>query len=292
MYRSILILLALVFLTCCQTQTNIVSNVPGRDANEIVVLLQNRSIDAVKTPAPAAAIGGAAGAELLWNISVPSSQVTEALGVLNQAGLPRIKGSSLLELFGSQGLVPSDMQDRIRYQEGLSAQLATTIRKMDGIIDANVQITFPTENESTAPFTASVYVKHRGIMDNPNSLIITKIKRLVASALPGLTIDNVSVVADRSLLTDIRSDLPNQFEEGKGYTSVWGIILARDSLSHFRLVFYAFLVLIFILFSALAWLIWKFYPLINHYGYRSLLHPEPYTEIPIQKAEPEVTEEV
>ena len=51
--------------------------------------------------------------------------------------------------------------------------------------------------------TASVYVKHRGILDNPNSLLVTKIKRLVSSAIPGLEIDNVSVVSDRALYADI-----------------------------------------------------------------------------------------
>jgi len=88
------------------------------------------------------------------------------------------------------------MQDRIRFQEGLSQQLANTIRMMDGIVDASVQITFPQgdDEEHRPPLTASVLVKHRGILDNPNSLVVTKIRRLVASSLPGLEVENVTVI--------------------------------------------------------------------------------------------------
>src|SRR5690606_25821018 len=112
---------------------------------------------------------------------------------------------------------------RIRYQEGLSAQLATTIRKMDGIIDANVQITFPTDEEKEKELTASVYVKHRGILDNPNSLTITKIKRLIASSVPGLTPENVSVVTDRALYADITLEPLQQLEEQRDFTTIWSI---------------------------------------------------------------------
>lgn len=263
--------------TGCQTNTTIANNIPDRDANEIVVLLHSRGIQAEKHPAPVSAVGGGGTAELYWDIAVPSQQITEALSILNQMGLPRVKGTSLLDLFGSQGLVPSDLQDRIRYQEGLSSQLASTIRKMDGIIDANVQITFPRDEETTKTLTASVYLKHRGILDNPNSLTITKVKRLVASAVPGLTPENVSVVSDRAPYSDIAFEpLQQHMKEGE-YLSVWGIAVAKESLSRFRLVFYAFILILFILASALAWLIWKLFPIIQMKGGPgSLLQPEQY----------------
>lgn len=263
-------------LSGCNSRTTIANNITERDANEIVVLLNSKGIEAVKSPAPVSAIGGGSAA-LLWDINVPSSQITEALSILNHAGLPRVKGTSLLDLFGAQGLVPSDLQDRIRYQEGLSEQLATTIRKMDGIIDANVQITFPQEGEERA-LTASVYVKHRGILDNPNSLIITKIKRLVASAVPGLTTETVSVVADRALYADISLESPEQkMLEEKDYVSIWGMVIAKDSAARFRTVFYTFIILLFILICALLWLVWKLFPVIQRKGgFKSLFHPEQF----------------
>lgn len=263
-------------LTACHSRTIIVNSVTERDANEIVVLLNSKGIEAVKTPAPTSAIGGTTGQQM-WDINVPASQITESLAILNHAGLPRVKGTSLLDLFGTQGLVPSDLQDRIRYQEGLSEQLASTIRKMDGIIDANVQITFPQEGEER-PLTASVYVKHRGILDNPNSLTITKIKRLVSSAVPGLTTETVSVVADRALYADISLESPEQkLLEEKDYIAIWGMVIAKDSAARFRAIFYTFIILLFLLICALIWLVWKLFPIIQRKGgFKSLFHPEQF----------------
>lgn len=258
----------------CNTQTNVVNGVTERDANEIVVLLASKGIQAKKTQA-AAGIGGSTEAAK-YDITVSAGQITEALSVLNQVGLPRVKGTSLLDIFGTSGLVPSDMQDRIRYQEGLSEQLATTIRKMDGIIDANVQITFKEEGDQEKGLTASVYVQHRGILDNPNSLAVTKIKRLVSSAVPNLTAENVSVITDRALYADLALQPTQQLEEGN-YVSLWSVHVAKDSVTRFRLIFYAFIILLFLLACTIAWLIWKFWPIIeSEGGTETLFYPRPY----------------
>jgi type III secretion protein J len=269
-----LVLVLPLLLTGCHTNTTIANNVPEREANEIVVLLASRGIAVEKTPTPAATTGGAAPKEQTWDISVPASQITDAIAVLNQAGLPRLKGTSLLDLFGSQGLVPSDLQDRIRYQEGLSEQLANTIRKMDGVMDADVQITLPSADEPNKTLTASVYVKHRGVLDNPNSIIVTKIKRLVSSSLPGLTIDNVTVILDRALYADITYP-PNKDGgcAGKEYASIWGVHVSRDSLGLFRAIFYSFIILLFIFLALLMWMFWKFYPVLEaEGGFKALLN--------------------
>jgi type III secretion protein J len=267
----------LLFLVSCQTNSMLVDNISDRDANEIVVLLNSKGIMAQKVAAPRATTGGAAATAQFWNIMVPAAKLTESIAILNDAGLPRVKGTTLLDLFGTAGLVPSDLQDRIRYQEGLSEQLATTIRKMDGVLDADVQITFPQSDEDNKnPLTASVYVKHRGTMDSPNSLLVTKIKRLVSSSLPGLSIDNVTVVTDKAAMADVTQNAECLAEE-KSYVSLWGITIGRDSVGLFRLIFYTLLILLFLLLAALLWLLWKLWPLIEREGGpRTLLDPEPY----------------
>lgn len=278
LFRLFTILLFVFCFCCtsCQSQTKIVNNISARDANEIVVLLNSRGIQAQKTPAVTSAVGGATTTEQMWDISVPSNQITEALGILNQAGLPRTKGTTLLDLFGSQGLVPSDMQDRIRYQEGLSEQLASTIRKMDGILDADVQISFPRDEEEKQPLTASVYIKHQGVLDNPNSLIVMKIKRLVASAVPGLTVDNVSVITDRATFADLSlSPTNSEGVEEKEYVSIWSIVLTKESAARFRLIFYTFILLLFLVVCTLIWMVWKFFPVIqSRGGFKFLFNPE------------------
>ncbi|MFN0065771.1 MAG: type III secretion system inner membrane ring lipoprotein SctJ [Chlamydiales bacterium] len=269
-----LVLLLPLLITACNTNSTIANNLSEREANEIVVLLRSKGIEAFKVQAVATGVGG--GGDKTWDIQVPARSITDALAVLNSSGLPRVKGTSLLDLFGTQGLVPSELQNKIRYQEGLSEQLANTIRKMDGIIDANVQITLSQDDdEEKQEMTASVYVKHRGILDNPNSLLITKIKRLISSAIPGLKTDNVSVVADRALFADITLEqiqMGEQFE----YVSIWGVTVARGSTALFRTILYIFILVIFLLACLIAWLGWKTYPVIRRNGWRSFLSPQPY----------------
>lgn len=280
-----LIVLGLFFtFSGCDTRTTIVNSVSEREAIEIIVLLSSKNIAATKIPGPTTA-GGAGTAQPLWDVTVPSSQITEALTVLNQYGLPRPKGTSLLDLFGNPGIVPSDLQDRIRYQEGLSEQLAMTIRKMDGVIDADVQITFPREDEEPKKaMTASIYIKHKGILDASNNLLVTKIKRLVSSAIPGLTPDNVTVVTDK--VPSHENQLPScdsQTDVERGWVSIWSIVIAKDSAVRFRVIFYLFIFALFLLASVLTLFIWKFFPLISDLGRKKLLRPEQITRESLQK---------
>ncbi|AHK63568.1 hypothetical protein BOKEGFJH_00692 [Chlamydia avium] len=272
------LVLALFFCTSCNSRSLIVHGLAGRDANEIVVLLVSKGVAAQKQPQAAASTGGTS-SEQLWDISVPAAQITEALAILNQAGLPRMKGTSLLDLFAKQGLVPSEMQEKIRYQEGLSEQMASTIRKMDGIVDASVQISFATDTDEQQPLTASVYIKHRGVLDNPNSIMVSKIKRLVASAVPGLTTENVSVISDRASYSDITINGPWGLSDEIDYVSVWGIILAKSSLGKFRLIFYLLLLTLFVISCGLLWVIWKTHTLILSLGgVKGFFDPAPYSK--------------
>src|ERR1700733_6411533 len=90
-------------LTSCSSKSTIVNSVPERAANEIVVLLNSNGIQAEKIPSPISAVGGTT-TEKMWDIAVPAHQITDSLAILNHSGLPRVKGTSLLDLFGSQGL--------------------------------------------------------------------------------------------------------------------------------------------------------------------------------------------
>lgn len=292
MFRSsiswcLFFVMTLFCCTSCNSRSLIVHGLPGREANEIVVLLVSKGVAAQKQPQAAASTGGAA-TEQLWDISVPAPQITEALAILNQAGLPRMKGTSLLDLFAKQGLVPSEMQEKIRYQEGLSEQMASTIRKMDGIVDASVQISFTTEAEDNLPLTASVYIKHRGVLDNPNSIMVSKIKRLVASAVPGLSTENVSVISDRASYSDITINGPWGLSDEIDYVSVWGIILAKSSLGKFRLIFYFLILTLFVISCGLLWVIWKTHTLILSLGgAKGFFDPSPYSKVALEAKKPE-----
>jgi type III secretion protein J len=240
----------------------------------------------------------------MWNISVESSQAHEAMALLNQVGLPRRRGQNLLGIFSNVGLVPSGMQEKIRYQAGLAEQIASTIRKIDGVLDADVQISFPDEdplNPTAAKqkITASVYVKHSGVFDDPNAHLVTRIKRLVAGSVNGLDYDNVTVIGDRARFSEpTLGGLQGSFgEEERPYVNVWSIIIAKDSLTRFRIIFFSFTIALLLLLLSLIWLLWKIYPLLKQAGgFKKLftlhsLQPEKVTAEPTAAKTEETKEE-
>ncbi len=296
--KLLLFLCCIGIFTSCGSQKVIVSGLSQKEANEIIVFLAGKGIDANKAETTAAA--GAGGAKVqLYDISVDPVRAIEAMALLNQAGLPRTRGQNLLEIFGNVGLVPSDLEQKIRYEAGLAEQIASTIRKIDGVLDAEVQISFPQEDplnpgKYIGKITGSVFVKHSGILDDPNSHLITKIKRLVASSVTGLDYDNVTVIPVRARYNEIQPGTTGVLtEEEKQYVDVWSIILAKDSVMRFQIIFFSFVVIIFILLSFFVWIGWKIHPLLNQYGgFRALfhLHPLKLKETPEQK-EAETKEE-
>jgi type III secretion protein J len=294
--RLTLLCFTLFLLSSCESRKTIVNALDEREANEILVFLSTKGIDAVKIQSTAAT--GSGGAKLvLWDISVNGEQAVEAMSMLNQAGLPRRRSQNLLNIFTGSGLVPSEMEQKIRYQSGLAEQIASTIRKIDGVLDAEVQISFPEEDplnptKNKQPITASVWVKHNGILDDPNSHLVTKIKRLVAASVPGLDYDNVTVVGERARFSELGA-YPSAQEEEKQYVSIWSIVIAKESTTLFRIIFFTFTSLILLFILVTIWLSWKLYPLLrNHGGIKELFHIRPLgTEKPLEtKPEEEVKE--
>lgn len=261
----------MLLLSACDSQKTIVNGLDEKEANEIIVFLSTRGLDASKVKSTEVAAGGSK--VTLWDIQVLQDQATEAMALLNQNGLPRRRGQNLLGLFANVGLVPSEMQDKIRYQAGLAEQIASTIRKIDGVLDADVQLSFPEEDplnpnaEKKQKISASVYIKHSGVLDDPNSHLVTKVKRLVAASITGLDFDNVTVIGDRARFSDLPSGiLASALEEEKQYVTVWSIVIAQDSLFRFRLMFFTFTLLSLALLLLLIWVIWKVHPLLKEYG--------------------------
>jgi type III secretion protein J len=292
-------------LLSCEGKRELVSDINEHQANEILVLLAAKGISGEKQAKAVTGAGGGGGAAQMFSIIVPGSQEAEALAILNRNGLPRRKGPDLLTLFAKSGLVSSAQEEQIRYQEGLSSQIASTIRQIDGVLNAIVQISFPQEQamlpgqeEQRQQITASVYVKHQGVLDDPNSQLITKIKRLVSSSVVGLTFDNVTVVSDRSRMTDVvleeqADTLPGDERE---YVRVWTLVVAKESASRFKTIALILCVIILLLAGFIGWLVWKMFPALQHAGgvQELFLHTRPlhFEGLPKKKKKKKSKEEL
>jgi len=293
--KVLLYILLLTAITGCSSRRVIINGLDEREANEIIVFLSSRNIEAYKMRTEVEG-PGAGGGIVLWDIAVPADRATEAMAILNANGLPRRKMQNLLQLFGSPGLVPSEMQEKIRYQAGLAEQIAGTIRKIDGILDADVQLSFPEEDplnpkEKKAPVTASVFVKHQGVLDDPNSHLMTKIRRLVASSVQGLKYEDVTIITDRARFSEATQGRLRSTPGNVELIKVWGVTVAKDSVGRMRSLYFAIIAFLALFALLTLWLFWKVLPVAKQCGgLKTLFFVHPY-EMPIPEERTEEEEE-
>ena len=141
------------------------------------------------------------------SVKVRYSETARARMLLAEKGLPHStnSGYELYDKLGSLGLT-SFMQDvtRIRAMEG---ELARTIQTMSGIRAARVHIVLPDEGSfrrARQPPSASVMIRSDTISDARTGQAI---RHLVAAAVPGMTIDQVTVLNTDGTLLSSNNDM-------------------------------------------------------------------------------------
>ncbi len=263
--------LSFLFLTSCQENRAIINNVDEREANEIVVFLASHGIEAQKIKTDSQEGAGGTASYAIWSIFVSPEKTVNAMALLNKQGYPRKKTATLLELFAKQGLMSTDREESIRYQAGLEEELTGIIRKIEGVIDASVQISFPQREpqlgEARQKMKAAVYIKHQGVLDDPNYHLEGKIKRLISSSVEDLALEDVTVISDRSQIASLRlkpdSEMIAAKARDKEYVSIWSIIMTKESAKRFRTIFFTFITFILVFGALAGFFIYKFYPLMK-----------------------------
>lgn len=182
--RTMPLMLALS-LAACGGSVELLSNMNERDANEVIAALDDAGIKVQKLP----------GKDGVVNLTVDNSSVARAITVLGTEGLPRERRATMGDVFRKEGLISSPLEERARYLWALSQELSETISQIDGVLRSRVHVVLPersTGGDAALPSSAGVFVKHRRGINLEES--VPQIKRLVASSIPGLTVEKVSVV--------------------------------------------------------------------------------------------------
>jgi flagellar M-ring protein FliF len=157
------------------------------------------ALDETKIPYKAGAGG---------SIFVPSDKVHEVRMQLAGKGIPRGEGVGF-EIFDKPNFGISDFVQRANYMRAIQGELARTISQLDQVESARVMIVMP-ENRlligNQQKPTASVFVRVRGAGGLPASAV-SSIRLLVANAVEGLPVNNVSVVDNEgNVLSDNQDD--------------------------------------------------------------------------------------
>ncbi|CAB3744126.1 Flagellar M-ring protein [Achromobacter deleyi] len=142
---------------------------------------------------------------------VPADRVYDARLQLASQGLPR-GGSVGFELMDNARFGASQFAEQINYQRGLEGELARSIESMHTVQHARVHLAMPRQSlfvRERQPPTASVLLNvypGRSLSDAQ----VSAISWLVASSVPELTAENVSIVDQNGRL------LSSPLGEGRG----------------------------------------------------------------------------
>jgi len=137
-------------------------------------------------------------------ISVPEERVAELRLEMAGAGLPK-NGRIGFELFDKTNFGITEFAEHVNYRRALEGELERSVMSVAEIEQARVHISLPQESvflEARQPAKASVLIKIRPGATLPDTAI-PAITNLVASAVEGLSPDNVSVL-------DMRGNLLNR----------------------------------------------------------------------------------
>jgi type III secretion protein J len=158
-------------------------------ANEVVAALSQAQMQATKTPID----------ESSWQVEVEEAKTGTALVYLRNRGVPAQPAPNLGEVFKKDSLISSPLEERARYAAALQEDIATTLRRIDGIADARVHVAMPHNDplsQRVVPVSAAVFVKHRPSLDI--EMVTPSIKSMVMASVEGLDFRNVSLIAFRT----------------------------------------------------------------------------------------------
>lgn len=146
-------------------------------------------------------------------ISVPAAQVDQERVALAEQGLPSsgTVGFSNLE---KSGITTSQFVQQVEYQQALEGQLQQTIESIQGIQSAQVNLVVPAQSAfaigTQTPTTASILVDLA-----PGTVLsagqVEAIVHLAASATPGLSTSNVTVVDNHGDVLSSPGQAPGSF---------------------------------------------------------------------------------
>ncbi|MEO8134355.1 MAG: flagellar basal-body MS-ring/collar protein FliF [Betaproteobacteria bacterium] len=170
------------------------SNLNDRDGGAIIAALAPMNV-----PYKFAEGGGA--------ILVPAGQVHEMRLRLASQGLP--KGSVVgMELVDNQKFGATQFQEQINFQRGLEGELARSIQALTAVQAARVHLAIPKPSvflrEQQLPSASVLLTLHQGRQLDRGQ--INGIAHLIASSVPELTLERVSIVDQSGGLLSQRRD--------------------------------------------------------------------------------------
>lgn len=189
-------LLLLSLMAGCK-QVDLFHNLQEIEAGEIMVTLQQNSIEAVKEKEMN-------GQDVSWKITVGEKDVPRARQILVSNNLPREKALGLSGVYKEKGLIPTPDEQKARFLLALKGEIINSLLKIPGVVDADVVLNVPHDSEfadldpvKKRP-TASVVVRTKNEELVAQTVTESKMQRFVANTVPNMDPNDVAVIVTRS----------------------------------------------------------------------------------------------
>lgn len=193
--------LFLFSLTACEAR--VATGLDEDQANEVVAALDGAGIGADKAPS-----AGAGGQTATFDVSVGRAELADALTLLAARGLPRREEPGVAETYGEPSLVPTPTEERARYLAALGGEIARSLERVEGVVDARVHVALP--DTSSLPLDAAPPAPRASVLLSTTSrarITDVDVSRLVAGSIEGIEPGAIAVVRVRVSEPAVRSAL-------------------------------------------------------------------------------------
>lgn len=177
------LILSLFMLSGCDSE--LISNLSERQANEIIALLEQHNIDAQK-------IKGDKG---VFSVRIDKNYMSDSIELLNAYNLPSHDRVEIADQFPADSMVSTPLGEKVRLISAVEQRLGQTLRQLDNVTLARVHLSYPISGdsgESSEPPSASVLLIYKNAINEAE--YIDKIKRLIKNSLSTIQYENISVV--------------------------------------------------------------------------------------------------
>ncbi len=175
-----------LWATACAS--HVARNLDDATANQVIVALQENGIAGAKD--------SDAENEGSWVVSVPRTEVPEALSVMSHEGLPSKERPGVIDSVKGGAIIPSLQTEHARLLAGVAGDLEKSLAQLEGVVSVRVHIAAVpldplAEPNSTQAASASVLIRHNKKYPNLSN---ENVQRLVAGAVPNLLTERVAVI--------------------------------------------------------------------------------------------------
>jgi type III secretion protein J len=201
-FRFVLFVCALwglLLTAACDGLKDVVNNLDEFEANEIMVVLEAKGIEATKIPQE--------GRVVTYTVLVASSDYRDAMRILVANKLPRRRPTGLAEVYpaGGGGLIPTKSEEKAKFLMALQGEIERKLQRLPGVTSAHVTVVHPDKDivrdldTPPPPATASVAIVFNAYDDRGTSLISeADVQKLVAASVEDLKTQNVAVVMKKN----------------------------------------------------------------------------------------------